>query len=30
LRVDDRQVDASMASKLRKVKEEFLQTEINK
>lgn len=30
LRVDDRQLDASMASGLRKVKEEFLQTEINK
>jgi len=30
LRVDDQQVDASMASKLRKVKEKFLQTEINK
>ncbi len=30
LRVDDRQLDASIASKLRKVKEEFLQTENNK
>ena len=30
LRVDDRQVDASMATQLRKVKEKLLQTEINK
>ena len=30
LRVDDRQIDASMASKLRRVKETYLQTQINK
>ncbi|MGQ7869039.1 ATP synthase F1 subunit delta [Sunxiuqinia sp. sy24] len=30
LRVDDRQIDASLATQLRKVKEQFLQTEINK
>ena len=30
LRVDDRQVDASIATQLRKVKEKLLQTEINK
>lgn len=30
LRVDDQQVDASLATQLRKVKEELLQTEINK
>ncbi|WP_159522122.1 ATP synthase F1 subunit delta [Sunxiuqinia indica] len=30
LRVDDRQIDASVATQLRKVKENLLQTEINK
>lgn len=30
LRIDDRQVDASVATKLRKVREKLLQTEINK
>ncbi len=30
LRVDDRQVDASVSTQLRKVKEKLLQTEINK
>lgn len=30
LRIDDRQIDASLASQLRKVKETLLQTEINK
>ncbi len=30
LRVDDRQIDASIATQLRKVKENLLQTEINK
>ncbi len=30
LRVDDQQIDASLATQLRKVKEELLQTEINK
>jgi F-type H+-transporting ATPase subunit delta len=30
LRIDDRQLDASVATQLRKVREELLQTEINK